>query len=173
MRKSFVLFLIAVCTILSSQTASAHVLESDGSVGAVLHINPADEPVAGEVSDIYFEIKDKKQKFQAKDCVCKLRITRDRTVIFEQPFDKDGGSSYTFPAQDVYTVSALGTPKEGATFEPFELNYSVRVEKGAVGTANVGTPAGKDAKLWVMALSTAVLAFILFMIRYKILHKVK
>lgn len=40
------------------QTASAHVLQTDGSIGAVLHVDPDDNPIIGEKATFFFDLKD-------------------------------------------------------------------------------------------------------------------
>lgn len=58
----YLVALVGVLTIMSfSQKAYAHVLVSDESntVGAVLHITPDDDPIAGESAHIFFDVQDK------------------------------------------------------------------------------------------------------------------
>src|SRR5579885_451375 len=90
----------------------AHVLKSDGSIGAVMHIDPNDDPVANSPATFFFEIKDKTNKFTPQNCDCRVDIYENGKVIYSDSLFV--GSSfnnisspvfqYTFPQKDVYQV---------------------------------------------------------------------
>lgn len=139
------IFLLALFVFLSSFTriAFAHVLESNGSVGAVMHISPDDAPVAGGRSDFFFEFKDKKNKFDPKNCNCVVSISQAGKEIFSEALFSNNPSpsldsasfSFNFPQRDVYEVKITGKPSSGNSFEPFTLTYNIRVESEAKTTS--------------------------------------
>ncbi len=160
----------------SGQYAYAHVLESDGSVGAILHIDPGDDPIAGEKSGFYFDFKDKTDRFRVQDCDCRLVIERAGKVIHDEPFSEPNGGDFVFPARDVYRVKAVGQPKVAGTFDAFDMGYDIRVERGADsldGQANVGDAQSSAKPLLMIVAASIVLFALLLAIRYKLGNKVK
>lgn len=124
----FLTFLL-LCNV---QDSEAHVLKTDGTIGAVLHIDPNDEPVAGLPSSFFLEFKDTDGKFSSQNCDCHATIYESGKLIYSQPIfqnSDEGGFSYTFPQKDVYIVTVNGKPKDGTGFTPFTLTYDIRVAK--------------------------------------------
>lgn len=106
----------------------AHVLKTDGNVGAVVHIDPEDDPIVGQETTIYFDIKDKSGKFNAENCDCIFIVKKAGNNIFSQPLKGTIGS-YNFPEKNIYTLELKGTPKAEGQFDAFTLSYDVRVER--------------------------------------------
>ncbi len=116
--------------------AFAHILATDGSVGAVLHIDPEDDPYVGQSATFFFEFKEKQGNFSLDNCDCKVSILEAGREIYSGvllPSSTDSKSSlsfsFTFPQKDVYQVKVIGKPVGGATFGAFSLNYDVRVSR--------------------------------------------
>lgn len=176
MRRPLVITMVAVvgfCSLLFTASAGAHVLETEGTIGAVLHIDPDDDPIAGEKSGIYFEIKDKTNRFKAQDCNCRLIIERAGQTIYDQPFTRSEGGEFTFPARDVYTVKAVGVPKSSGAFDSFQLSYDIRVQRGVnQSDAAAGNPA-QTKKIAILAAVIVAVILILTVLRYKIIKKAK
>lgn len=150
LQKLFARFLVSlgmtiiVFSIFLVKPVSAHVLQSNGSVGAVLHIDPADDPIVGEQAAFFFEFKDKKNTFNPANCVCTFSILENGKEIFSQPLFQDNADPsvtnasvfYTFAARDVYQVKVSGKPlMEKKAFEPFTLTYDIRVSRESSGSA--------------------------------------
>jgi hypothetical protein len=138
MKKIFVLLLILFLCIQTPQSVFAHVLKIDGSIGAILHINPEDEPVAGKQSDFFFEFKDKTGKFTPEKCDCSFIVLQNgKTLVTESLFQTNAKPdlqnaivSFTFPEKDIYIVRVTGKPLSAGTFQAFTLDYTIRVDKG-------------------------------------------
>lgn len=115
----------------------AHVLKTDSSIGAVIHISPEDDPIAGEQADFFFEFKDRQGKFTPQGCDCTASIVTGGKEIYSQPLFQnsdnpsleDATFSYTFPERNIYKVKVSGKPTEGNVFEPFTLEWDIRVER--------------------------------------------
>lgn len=124
---------ISLALLLAPLVAEAHVLKTDGSIGAVLHVDPADDPVAGQSSSFLFEFKDKQNKFNMTDCNCQLEVYRSGKQIYTSSLQagsgNTGAASYTFPERGVYTVGAMGQPFSAAAFQPFSLKFDIRVDR--------------------------------------------
>jgi hypothetical protein len=111
--------------------AEAHFLQISGSIGAVLHIDPDDDPIAGQVSAFYFEFKDESKKFVVQDCNCSIIITdlttKEKTAIPQKDIGYIQTTTlifkYTFPKKGIYRVEVVG---------PFTLSYDIRVDRESI-----------------------------------------
>ena len=119
----------------------AHETQSNNGIGAILHVDPGDAPVAGQKSTLFFEFTDMESKLNLNDCVCLLQITKDGEEVFKQEFTgmsgtdgTSGAFDYIFKEAGVYRLVVTGNPKEQGQFKTFKLNYSVRVEKDLLGS---------------------------------------
>jgi hypothetical protein len=130
------LFLIAVGLFLLARVASAHEYKYAGTLSVLLHMEPGDSPIASEPAQLFFYFKDEAKKFRATECNCTVTIKSGDNTLREGPVEgaaKGYGEdvrmvNFTFPDVGIYTVTLNGTPKNGA-FEPFLLNYDVRIER--------------------------------------------
>ena len=129
MKKPFKLFFVSVL-LFSALHASAHVLKTDGTIGAVLHVDPNDQPSAGSVSTFFFDLTDTSKRFAVADCLCTFTINAGGKEVFAQPVASLDPISYTFADPGVYTVTLAGAPRDGSGFQPFSLPYDIRVERG-------------------------------------------
>lgn len=120
--------------IFAPAVASAHVLKVDGSIGAVLHINPDDNPTTGKPTDYTLSFDDSTNRFDVLKCNCSVQIIEQGKVIATKSLAQTdyefSENLYTFPQAAVYTMRFIGTPKKPGAFQPFTLNYEVRVESG-------------------------------------------
>lgn len=120
---------LLVASLVTTQSAFAHVLIMDttGSVGAILHIIPDDDPIAGEESDIYFD----RQGAESDDATVELSVANNGGELSEVNLTTTGSLStgaYTFPAQGVYKLTFTVKSGEGSyTFE-----QSQRVARGVM-----------------------------------------
>lgn len=126
--------------------ASAHVLQVDGSIGAILHVDPNDDPIAGQPAAFFFDFSDKQNKFSPAECQCIASIiSSSGATLFSTPLFNstsqnnfnDALFQYTFAQGGVYQVKVVGNPDSAGQFQPFTLTYDIRVERpAAVATAN-------------------------------------
>lgn len=129
-RKSLCLLLL----ISLPQAAFAHVLQSEGDIGVLMHVDPGDEPVAGEQATLMLEMTAKKGRFAIADCDCRLRILSEANVVFEAPIAAGTGGTaavpFVFAAAGMYRAEIAGSPRTGAPFRPFHVGFDVRVVPG-------------------------------------------
>lgn len=119
----------------------AHVLKTDGSIGIIMHIDPGDDPVANSQSILFFNIKDERGKFDLNKCSCQVNILKGGKNIFSTSLSQT--VPYTFPGRDVYQVNVVGTPLNQGDFQPFNINFDVRVDK------DVGTQPTTQGNSWL------------------------
>jgi hypothetical protein len=125
----------AVCAVLISASithiASAHVLKTDGDIGAIMHIDPDDNPVSGTPTTYNLAFKDTQGRFNLGDCGCTVSVVQNSIKLAQSPLDAvdslDSSNIYTFPNPGVYTLVVSGAPKSTNSFQPFTLNYLIRV----------------------------------------------
>lgn len=115
------------------QPVSAHSLVTDGTIGAIIHVDPDDDPVIGQPAGLHFTFQDTAERFQLASCRCSAVVKRDgkelTSQLLVQSADNSGGLQYTFPEKGVYSVQVLGVPKTPDAFQPFSLTYDIRVER--------------------------------------------
>jgi len=144
MKKIVILLSIATLFFFLPKVAFAHVLQTDGNIGAVLHIDPDDDPIAGQQSSFFFEFKDKQSKFQPTNCNCTFSILENGKDIYTQPLFQNNTDPnlqnasifFTFPQKDVYQIKVTGKPNSEGAFQHFNLTYDIRVERVSNDQAN-------------------------------------
>ena len=149
MRKFFVcLFIFSSGLFLFSTKAQAHFLQTDGSIGAVLHVSPNDEPVVNEQANFFFEFNDKDNKFKADNCTCTISIIEAGKQIASQslfqnntnPGLTNASFSFTFPERDLYEVKVTGQPLTPNAFQPFTLSWNFRLDREVNGISTTAQP---------------------------------
>ena len=117
--------------------AEAHMFESSGGIGVVLHVSPDDDPIAGETSQVRLAFSDTSDLFDLKDCECVVVISAAGEEIFRYQIMTGNSDSIirevsfevVFPEKNVYSIQISGKPQGGAGFEAFELGYDLRVSR--------------------------------------------
>jgi hypothetical protein len=130
----------------------AHELLTDQKIGAVIHVEPNDEPVAGEQAVVFFQFKDIDDEFTPQACDCEVSILQEERQIYitqlwqdvAEPTLDNAYVKYTFPQAGEYEVRIHGEPRTGSEFAHFELEYDVHV-----APAPVIQPQEKPAPSWV------------------------
>ena len=155
-----ILIIILCCMSVLPQIVTAHVLISDDtqSVGAVLHIVPDDDPIAGELTNLLFDIQ--AQKIDKNNP--ELTITNTATRAADDvPIKVDGSSvtaDYTFLTQGVYKISLVVSSDNTYTF-----SYTQRVSRGLTGSA-LDKPTYPLANLALVFCSTLFLFLLIIML---------
>ncbi|MDB9526821.1 hypothetical protein PN498_12545 [Oscillatoria sp. CS-180] len=129
----------------------AHEVQIQDDVGATLHIEPNDIPLAGTPTDVWFALtKAGGTLIPLADCECRLTLyDSDQTVVESPdltPVSAEGltnipGAKVTFPDVGAYELVLSGAPQGTTEFSPFELRYEVTV----AGRANATATAEADA----------------------------
>ncbi len=146
----FVIFSLAL-------PASAHVLKTDGSIGAVMHTDPDDEPVAGKPTLFFLEIKDVQGKFRSENCDCIAQILQNKSLLYtvklyQSTTTADSNTpvfSFVFPKKNAYTLKVEGMPKQAGDFQAFNLVYDILVDKEDFSAAATTTPGSASPRFSV------------------------
>ncbi len=125
--------------------ASAHQVKTGTDVGATLHIEPNDNPRAGEPAKTWFALTRKGGKvIPLKDCNCQLAVyaephTQGEPALLEpslkpvvaERYQGTAGTEITFPKPGIYQLQLTGKPAVGESFNPFQLNFDITVAIGS------------------------------------------
>jgi len=169
MKKILSFFFLAILFLFFSPShISAHELTSDGTIGAVMHIEPEDDPVADQQSTFFFELKDKTGKFSSSHCTCTFSVKQHGKIIFSQPLIQNSQAAdenispvvFTFQDRDVYQVTLEGKPNPESAFQPFALVYDVRVDRTQQGKESASNNKKVIAVFFILLLGN--LLFILW-----------
>ena len=135
-----ILCLLFVVVSIVPLLAHAHTLESDGDIGAILHIEPDDDPIIRQPSTLHFDISDRTNKFNAQRCECVLKVTKGleevASISLQAPLRTKLQTAYTFPEAGVYSLRLTGSSKDENLFSPFSLSYDLRVTRNDSGTTD-------------------------------------
>jgi hypothetical protein len=133
MVKTFFLLIALLVFTQSVPDIQAHVLETDNTIGSIIHIDPEDDPIVGEPAHLYFDIKDKTDRFSLQACNCTVTIERNGGIMHTQEFthtqEKNPAFEYTFPKKGVYEIVLSGTPHDGKSFDSFRHQFTFRVSR--------------------------------------------
>lgn len=149
------------------QTVFAHVLVMDeaGKQGAIMHIMPDDDPVAGEEAIIYF---DRQGADAASDALVTLTIHDDKGAATEVPTETTNAlttAQFTFPKQGVYEIKF--TVKESS--DELIFTQSQRVTRGVADSGGATQSyMWAESLLVVCSIALLVLGIIFFNRRQEI-----
>jgi hypothetical protein len=132
-----VLSILIVIFLFVATPTSAHILKTNGNIGVLLHLTPDDDPFVGEAASFYFEIKERENRFKTSDCICKVRILKGESEIFSSDLYLASSEnninsslfSYTFKEKAIYTVIVTGQPAVENAFQPFQVEYDLRISR--------------------------------------------
>ena len=119
-----------------------HILKVDRSIGINLHINPDDDPIAGQNATFFPDLRDKDNKFDINDCQCSVKITKNDELQFSKFLNNDQSSNsnnlpvfnYTFPDKGVYSIEFTGKSYSG-NFQDFNIVFDTRIERQPTNSA--------------------------------------
>lgn len=129
--------IIALCGVVvcisAANTAMAHILVTDStkSVGAILHVTPDDDPIAGQTASLFYDIQ--RDISEVKPESIDLTITSSDGGEVAIPITIKGSyisASYTFANRGAYTITLrIPTKSEVLSFTSVQ-----RVSRGGSAT---------------------------------------
>ncbi|MBD2677168.1 MULTISPECIES: hypothetical protein [Nostoc] len=157
--------------------AAAHKVEVSGDVGGTLHIEPNDNPRAGEPSQAWFALTRRGGKvIPLAQCNCQLAVYAEpyaagepalleptlKAVAVER-YQGIPGAEIVFPKPGLYQLELNGKPASGARFKPFEFKFEVTVAAGSTNNArnvNGDLVQSENQSLPFWAIALPILGFI-------------
>lgn len=136
-----VLLLLAISAV--PQKAYAHVFYTDttGTYGIIMHAVPDDDPIAGEMTDFYIEVKD--PSITGSDYAYRFNIVNENnmqtTVLVQKRGERSLHASYIFPEQGTYLLELIAYPitddrRLDESRENIVFHYNQRVSRGTIGS---------------------------------------
>ncbi|HUS26107.1 MAG TPA: hypothetical protein VMY99_02045 [Nevskiaceae bacterium] len=171
MNKKLLCIVLCAAILAFPAAASAHVFIKGNlpDTGAILHVTPDDDPIAGEQASLFFDIQS--PALAHKPYTPILSITDDRHIQTTVPATASGNAvnaTYAFPLQGVYRISLV---VEGERTPVHEFTYTQRVSRGTLNTLPVDTtPAWAQAGL-LFVIVTAIAIMIVFYNRRTFIRK--
>jgi hypothetical protein len=134
-------FLFLILSIFITTPVVAHTEKVSGDVGGLLHIEPHDNPQAGQSAKTWIVLTRKGgQIIPLAQCNCQLSVYPEPHTEGTAPLLKPKlhpvsaeqykgipGADIVFPKAGAYELEISGSPKSGANFKPFTLSYTVNV----------------------------------------------
>lgn len=163
MKKVSLLLLLGFLSVLllPAHSAYAHVLIRDtaGNRGAILHIIPDDDPIAGKKATLFFDMQNDTKKISKVT----LGITQEgsnETVPIKAKLDGSlATANFTFPSQGVYLLKY----EVKATDETYTFEQSTRIARGViVGSLDKPRYAWAEALLIGCGVAFGVLVILAF-----------
>jgi hypothetical protein len=148
----YLLFLSClVISITNLSPASAHKVEVSGDVGGTLHIEPNDNPRAGEPTQAWFALTRRGGRvIPLSQCNCRLAVYAEPYAAGEPPllepqlepvaaerYQGIPGAEITFPKPGIYELQLNGKPASGARFKPFQFKFEVTVAGGSTQNTQI------------------------------------
>jgi hypothetical protein len=167
---------------------TAHKVQIAQDVGGTLHIEPNDNPRAGEATQAWFALTRKGGKvIPLQQCDCQLAVyaephTPGEPALLEpslKPVNAEiyqgiPGAEITFPKPGIYQLQLSGKPISGANFKPFAFAFEVTVAAGTSVNQNVqnNNPVAVETEsnpipIWAIALPIFTVLGILFVVWQK------
>lgn len=164
-------FALMLSFILLGSSARAHVVIKDqtNTYNSILHITPDDDPIAGKISQLFFDIQGLKIK---EDSQPTLEIKGDNAHdIIDTKVDKNFVSAdYTFKNTGLYKLKLT---IESADDEAFIFEYSQRIVRGEGAEGLDARHAWAEIIMVAASTGLLVLATVAFSKRKRILDKNK
>lgn len=177
-RKIVGVIAVLVLLLAPHKIAQAHVLlvDKQTNIAAVFHTNPQDDPIAGEDSELYFDIQDKNSEVRIPYDGYSLLITDEvgnETAVKIKAAGSTVIAEYVFPSRGLYRLDLKSLPQYD-DFQKVAMSSSLRVNRG-VGTANLNVNKNQWANVGLIGsgLSIVLLAVTFFNNRKNILAKSK
>lgn len=155
-----------------AHSVSAHVLVTDetNTNGAILHINPDDDPIAGEQATLYFDAQNQLIKPDSSVVLTIKDADGNEQVVETEISSSLVTANFIFPRQGVYDISYV-LINNGNTYI---FKKSQRVSRGVTGGASFNqTYAWAEALLVLSGVSFVLLLILAFNRRKEIAEQSK
>ncbi len=142
-QKSIFLILLTACFSITVVTHNvlAHNVEISNEVAATFHIEPNHNPRVGQETQAWFALTRRGgQTIPLSECNCQLKVyalprqaeaeailNPSLQAINVEKYQEIPGAKIVFPQPGAYELEISGMAKDGNSFKPFNLSYTVNV----------------------------------------------
>jgi hypothetical protein len=127
------MFLLAILFLYTPLPVLAHEVLANDEVKLTVHIDPGDNPQAGQKALLFFEFQRKNEDFKGQDCDCHFTLQKDgQTLLAGSLFREHGGNTtsipYVFPDPGIYHLITKGQAKPGADLPTFTFTQDIEID---------------------------------------------
>jgi hypothetical protein len=117
----------AVALIAGVSPAWSHQIVSNNGVAVQTHVDPNDEPIAGQATTIWVvRVKGKGVVFSWKTCRCHLKVFDSSGAVLLDSDATAPKTPVTFPEPAAYGFTLSGRVKNGKKWRPFKVTFAIR-----------------------------------------------
>ena len=129
-----------------SVSAHVHITDTTKEIGAILHIQPDDDPVAGESSHIYYDIQNQSLMSERSNIRLAVKSDEGSTDVPITVNNNGINADYTFPTIGAYTlILSVNAPTGTYSFE-----HTQRISRG-VSSSPLDAPTYEWAEILLIA----------------------
>ncbi len=168
--KLFCLLTLIIGILSQSDVAEAHGLKSDNGYTAVIHIDPDDDPEAGQPTVLNFLIGKDGASYNQNDYNISVDISANgkqlkHIKVEPEVFGNagDGVAKYTFPSANAYTIVLRGSLKTDSSTR-FQMIFPVQVSHALGGTALAASKKNSPTVILLSAGSLLMLGLVGFIV---------
>jgi hypothetical protein len=117
----------AVALTVASAPAWSHQIASNNGVSVQVHVNPNDEPIAGEATTVWVvRVKALNAIFAWKTCRCRMTVFDSSGTVVLNSNVTVPKTPVTFPEAKAYGITFSGRVKRKGIWRTFKVSYAIR-----------------------------------------------
>jgi hypothetical protein len=117
----------AVALVAGVSPAWSHQIVSNNGVAVQTHVDPNDEPIAGQATTIWVvRVKGKGVVFSWKTCRCHMKVFDSTGAVLLDSAVTAPRTPVTFPEPAAYGFTFSGRAKNGTKWRPFKVTFAIR-----------------------------------------------
>ena len=107
--------------------AWSHQIASNNGVSVQVHVDPNDEPVAGQPTTVWVvRVKGLNAVFSWKTCRCRLKVFDSSGTALLDSVATAPRTAVTFPEAKAYGITFSGRVKRKKVWRTFKVTYAIR-----------------------------------------------
>jgi len=117
----------AVALMVAVAPAWSHQIASNNGVTVQVHVNPNDEPIAGQPTTVWVvRVKARNAVFAWKTCRCRLNVFDSSGTVLLDSKATAPKTPVTFPEAKAYGITFSGRVKRKGIWRKFKVTYAIR-----------------------------------------------
>lgn len=117
----------AVALTVAVAPAWSHQIASNNGVAVQVHVDPNDEPIAGQATTIWVvRVKARNAVFAWKTCRCRLNVFDSSGTVLLNSIATTPRTPVTFPEGKAYGITFSGRVKRTGIWRAFKVSYAIR-----------------------------------------------
>lgn len=118
---------VGALALVAASPAWAHQIASNNGVLVQVHVNPNDEPIAGEATTVWVvRVKPRNATFAWATCRCRMTVFDSSGVVLVNSIVTVPKTPVTFPEPKAYGITFTGRVKRKGVWRTFKVSYAIR-----------------------------------------------